>query len=132
MVIGGHVYILLSGATRGPGVPVGRGPVAWPVKVSELLDVQVQQIARRFMLVAQHRPCRLQRGQPVQPVAGQPAPHGGRGHIAHRTWRQCAGSCSAGAAAQSFLERGLRHLMEAVPWPGRARVRARHASARDL
>lgn len=60
--------------------PVTRHSVAGPLDAPEPLDVDVQQIAHGFVLVAQHGLARLQIRQPRQCGAGQHAADRGIGH----------------------------------------------------
>ena len=75
--------------------------VAGPYDAAEFLDVQVQQIARRGVLVAHHRRRRLEPRQPIHPLTGKPAAHGRYRHA---------------------LLRGDRADGQAVPAQGQRRV----------
>ncbi|KCV12286.1 hypothetical protein L502_2525 [Bordetella holmesii CDC-H785-BH] len=72
VVIDGHEDEVPAGPLNGIA-SVARDPVARALDTSQLLDVDVQQIAGGLMLVAHHRLGRLQVGQVRQTGAGQDA-----------------------------------------------------------
>ncbi|AQC42219.1 hypothetical protein BOB48_16845 [Bordetella pertussis] len=75
VVIDGHEDEVPAGPLNGIA-SVARDPVARALDTSQLLDVDVQQIAGGLMLVAHHRLGRLQVGQVRQTGAGQDAADG--------------------------------------------------------
>ena len=81
MVIDGDVEAFDAGAGITLGAIAG-GADAWPGEASELLDVEVEEIARMIPFVAlDGRLGRFESGEPVQTVAAEDARDGGLGDL---------------------------------------------------
>src|SRR5260221_13312411 len=78
-VIDGDVEKLPSGAAGVIALAVARDAVADPLDAGELLDIEVDELARVLTLVAAHRRWRVQRRVPGRGGAGRGARDGGLG-----------------------------------------------------
>jgi hypothetical protein len=70
VVIDGHVHIFPAGAIGGD-VAIAGHAVSWAPDRAQLLDVQMQQVTGRVVLIAQDRCTRLQRRQAIETGTSQ-------------------------------------------------------------
>ena len=70
---------VVAGTSGAALLPVARDAVPDPSEASQLLNVDVDQVARRLALVALHRRLGLQIAQPPKSQAVQGSGHGGEG-----------------------------------------------------
>jgi hypothetical protein len=74
-----NVHTVVAGAGRAALLTLAGDAVADPVMAGQLLDVDVDQVARRLALEALHWRFGLQIPQPPEPQAVQSSGHGGEG-----------------------------------------------------
>ena len=76
VIVDGDVQVLVTGAARFAGA-VAVDAMAGLDDTGQALDIEVDQIAWMFVLVAHHRRRRIQRAQPVEPGPAQDAADSG-------------------------------------------------------
>jgi hypothetical protein len=97
------------------------------VDPAELLDVEVDHLARTFPLVAAHWLCRLQSREPVEPEPAQDAADSGRRHADLR--RDLLAGAALTSQHSDLIDNGLRRRPIQAMRPGTAITQSRLAFA---
>ena len=106
-VIDGDMDEVPACAPVAAGPPCAGDAMARPVKTTQLLDIQVDQLARTVALIAAHGLWRIEMCKPPKPLPPEPARHGGPGQTELRCNR---GPGQPQAAAKMQDERDRRSV----------------------